>query len=71
MHALVRLVRECSTCTYKIATLSDEEIFGMLQTVVEGGMQLMDILIEIGCEVVVEELERMVDESGQRSYSRL
>lgn len=60
MYAIANLVRRCPTCPDVIKEMSDGQITEMLNTYVDNGLQLADILIDIGCEVVVEELLLML-----------
>ncbi len=59
MYALADRVRRCPSCPDYIKQLSDEQIVEMLNRYVADGIQLSDILLEVGCEVVIEEMVMM------------
>lgn len=66
MYALANLVRRCPSCPDFVRELSDEQIVRFLNRYVADGIQLSDVLLDVGCEVVVEEIILMLEHDLER-----
>jgi len=64
MHSLIKMVRQCQNCTEVVGGLSDEEIIAFLNDDPENDMSLLDVLVTVGCEVVVEEIDSRIKRGG-------
>ena len=56
MTRLVDMVRGCTNAPVELDRFSDDEIVVALETELAGGYRIMDLLVDIGCEVAVEEI---------------
>jgi len=56
MTRLVDMIRDCPNSPPELAHYSDEDLIRALEHPLENGYRIMDMAVDIGCEVAVEEV---------------